>query len=322
MTSATETRSHARSGPRSGFGSYAWAVLLYLLFVIAFGAWVRITGSGAGCGDHWPLCRGEVVPRAPELQTVIEFSHRVTSGVLGPLCLVLVAWTFLGAGKRRVLQRLSLGVTFFVVVEALIGAGLVKGGLVADDTSLARAVVIALHLGNTLLLTGAAALLAWAGSGYPIRRPQRGVDVLFLGLVMLVSMTGAVTALGDTLFPVAPASDGGLLARVTDGLDGGTHFLVRLRVVHPLLATGVACWLLWRSGERMRRLPRHGTEARLQRWLHGLVWAELVVGVANVMLSAPGWIQLVHLTLAQGVWIVLVLCAANADQAAARTVPG
>jgi heme A synthase len=321
MTTATDTSEGPFSKAVKGFGTYVWILLGYLVFVIVFGAWVRITGSGAGCGDHWPLCQGEVVPRAPRVQTIIEFSHRLTSGLLGPMCLAIVVWAFLGAGKRAVLRRLSLLVTFFVVVEALVGRALVKGRLVADDDSVARAVVIALHLGNTLLLTGSAAVLAWVGSGHAATWPRRGADRLALFAIAVVSMAGAVTALGDTLFPVSPASDGGIFAHVQDGLDAGSHFLVRLRAVHPLLATGVASWLLWRSGERSRSLPAASDGARLFRWLHALLWAQLLAGVATVSLSAPGWLQLVHLSLAQAVWIALVLCSVAPEPNSVSAAP-
>ena len=60
---------------------YAWGVLGINLLVILWGAYVRATGSGAGCGSHWPLCNGEVVPRSAGLATLIEFTHRATSGV-------------------------------------------------------------------------------------------------------------------------------------------------------------------------------------------------------------------------------------------------
>lgn len=287
----------------SRFGSYAWVVLAYTLFVILFGAWVRITGSGAGCGEHWPTCQGDVVPRAPGLQTIIEYTHRTTSGLLGPLCLGLVVWAHLR--KERTARRLSWLVTLFVVFEALIGALLVKKGLVASDTSLARAIVVGLHLGNTLLLTGSGALLAWRGSGHWLRFSRRPADVVSLVLVFVVSMMGAVTALGDTLFPVAATDGPGMFAHVRDGLDAGSHFLIRLRAVHPIMATAVALWLLWQADAPGPSPTTESTTVR--RVLKALVWAQLACGFANVALSAPGWMQLVHLGLAQGVWVALVL---------------
>ena len=65
----------------SRFAKYSWIVLVYNLVVILWGAYVRATGSGAGCGSHWPLCNGEVIPRAPEVETLVEFTHRLSSGL-------------------------------------------------------------------------------------------------------------------------------------------------------------------------------------------------------------------------------------------------
>jgi heme a synthase len=292
------------------FARYAWGVLLYTLLVIAFGAWVRITGSGAGCGEHWPSCNGEVIPRSPTVATVIEYTHRVTSGLLGPLVLGLVAWAHWGAGRRRAVRVVAYLTLLLVVVEALLGAGLVKGGLVAENSSLARALVVALHLGNTLLLTAVTALVAWLGAGREIKseRSGEGAKVLLgLVLVALVSMAGAVTALGDTLFPVSPTADGGMFARVRDGLDMGSHFLVRLRAVHPVLATALALWLLWASSEWMTRAAPGSDARRLAQVLHYGLWLQLLCGFSNVMLAAPSALQLLHLLLAQGVWLSLVL---------------
>ena len=74
------------------FTGFAWAVLAYDLVVVAWGAFVRATGSGAGCGKHWPSCNGEIVPRAPRVETAIEFTHRATSGIALVLGVVLLAW--------------------------------------------------------------------------------------------------------------------------------------------------------------------------------------------------------------------------------------
>ncbi len=291
-----------------GFSAYAWLLLGYTLFVILFGAWVRITGSGAGCGDHWPTCHGELIPRSPRVQTIIEYTHRLTSGVLGPAVVALVVWAFYGAGRRRVVRTCASLTLLLVVVEALIGAGLVLRELVADDDSVARAIVVALHLGNTLMLTGAGALTAWFGAGrrWPgFQKPFAWRTPLLVGLagVLLTSMTGAVTALGDTLFPVPPAVDGSLFAHVQGDLSAGMHFLVRLRVVHPVVAVIAAAFLLWLAG-------RSWVGAGSRRWartLSALVWAQVLAGSLNVALRAPGWLQLSHLLLAQLVWIAAVL---------------
>ena len=147
------------------FERLAWAFLAYLLFVILFGAWVRISGSGDGCGNHWPLCRGEVVPVAPATKTIIEFSHRLTSGFSGIVAIVLVWWA------RRLdakVFRASLAMFVFLMLEAFIGAVLVKKQLVAGDASTSRAIVIALHLCNTMLLTASTAAMAWWAGPPPV----------------------------------------------------------------------------------------------------------------------------------------------------------
>ncbi len=300
------------------FAQYAWALLGYTVLVILFGAWVRISGSGAGCGEHWPTCHGELIPRSPRVQTIIEYTHRLTSGVLGPAVIGLVVWAFLGAGRRRVVRICASLTLFFVVVEALVGAGLVLRELVADDDSVARAIVIALHLGNTLLLTGAGALTAWFGAGrsWPgLGQPFAWRTALWIALlgIALSSMTGAVTALGDTLFPVPPTTDGGMFARLTDDLSPGAHFLVRLRVVHPLVAVVAAGFLLWLAGRF-----EGGTVGRLARVLSGLVWLQVLAGALNIALRAPGSLQLLHLLLAQLVWIVTLLLLVSAAQVARR----
>ncbi len=302
----------APGSPRAGgFAKLAWGLLAYLLVVILFGSWVRISGSGAGCGDHWPTCHGELIPRAPAVQTIIEYTHRVTSGVLGPVAIGMVLWAWLGAGRRRVVGWFATATLVFIVAEALIGAGLVLKQLVADDDSVARAVVVGLHLDNTLLLTAVSALTAWFGAGrtWPgLGRPFAGRGLVLVGLVgvLLVSMTGAVTALGDTLFPVAPTVDGGLFGRLRDDLSAGSHFLVRLRIVHPLLAVLVAAVLLLAS-RKVSDLDATGPVASLARKLELLVWLQLAAGGVNIALAAPWWMQLLHLLLAQLVWIVLVL---------------
>ncbi|HKO94181.1 MAG TPA: COX15/CtaA family protein, partial [Polyangiaceae bacterium] len=235
------------------FASFAGFLLVYLLGVIVFGAWVRITGSGAGCGEHWPSCHGQLVPRTPSQATLIEYTHRLTSGLLGLLALALPVWAWRCFPPGHGARRASLGTLLLVGVEAGIGAGLVKKGLVADDASVARAVVVALHLVNTLLLTGCAALtvaLARPASRAPLpaslsarsvasaASPVRSVPAwafggVFFGLCA-VAASGAVTALGDTLFPVAVAAS-------PQSGAASEHFLVQLRVLHPILACVVVC---------------------------------------------------------------------------------
>ena len=277
------------------FERCAWAFLAYLLFVIAFGAWVRISGSGDGCGNHWPLCRGEVVPVAPGAKTLIELTHRLTSGFSGLLGLALVWWA------RRIdrpVFRAALAMFVFLMLEGLIGAVLVKKELVAGDASMSRALVVALHLTNTLMLTASAAAMAWRARPRLLVATTAPVSRMLLAGILLAlvvtNATGAVTALGDTLFPVGPAIQ-------RDG-PAAQHFLVRLRIVHPVVAmstvvlVGAALlWLMQRSPLRM-----------LKSSLHALA-GQAALGFLNIALGAPGWMQILHLLAAQVVWVLVFL---------------
>ena len=296
----------AASAGAAGPGSRRFAVaagvfLAYLVGVILFGAWVRISHSGDGCGSHWPTCGGEIVPVAPSSAALIEYAHRVTSGFAGVLAAALLAWAVVRF--RWGLPTRALAATvFFLLVEAGIGAGLVLGGLTGSDDSAARAVVIALHLVNTLALTAGAALAAWSAADparvLRFRRPRAFGPAV--ALVIVTAMTGAVTALGDTLLPREAALGAGLFASVAEDFGAGNHFLVRLRAVHPafaLLAAGYVVWLL-------RPEMRAGGWARLAV---AVVIVECAVGAVSVALAAPGWIQIVHLLVAQAFWIAFAL---------------
>ena len=226
------------------FSRYAWFVLAYNLFVILWGAFVRASGSGAGCGSHWPLCNGVVVPRAPQLETIIEFAHRISSGLSLVLVVVLVIWGFRAFAKRHPVRKAVIAVFIFEMVEVLVGAGLVLLGLVAHDESVARAIIMPIHLANTFLLLGSTALAAWWASGHaPIRLRGQGILgigwVIGLAGVVFIGMSGAVTALGDTLFPA-----GSLIEGLRQDISPTVHVLVRLRVWHPVIAVAIALYVV------------------------------------------------------------------------------
>ena len=296
---------------------FAWLVVAWNLAVIGWGAYVRATGSGAGCGQHWPLCNGEIVPRAPAIATIIELTHRVTSGLalLGLLALVIAVWRSRPAGHPA--RRAAGWSMLFMLTEAGVGAGLVLFELVADNASLARALFMAVHLANTFLLLGAMTLTArWLDDG-PVgvsleRRGGRAaiVGVLALG-VLVVSVSGAVAALGDTLFPASS-----LAHAMEQDLSPTSHVLLRLRVVHPTLAAIVALALIFvaprlpidgderRPGDIIKILPEPGSRVAL------LAAVQAALGALNVVLLAPVWLQLVHLLVADLLWIAVVLLGA------------
>lgn len=293
------------------FSIFAWAVLAYNLGVILWGAFVRASGSGAGCGSHWPLCNGDVIPRPEYVETMIEFAHRLTSGVALLLVVGMAVWAYRAFPREhpvRLGARLSV---IFIVIEALVGAGLVLLGLTGDNSSAMRAVVIAIHLVNTFLLVAALTLTGWwASGGSRVRASGQGrvgglLAVALLG-TLLLGMTGAITALGDTLFPVATFEEG-----LRRDFSSAAHFLERLRVIHPVLAVALGAYIvvLARWISQVRHAP---ATRRAAWWLSALFVVQLFVGALNVRLLAPIPLQLVHLLLADLVWIALVLLTASA----------
>ncbi|MBX3024265.1 COX15/CtaA family protein [bacterium] len=296
----------AVAAPAARFARYAWAVLAVNLAVILLGAYVRASGSGAGCGAHWPLCNGEVLPRDPALQTLIELSHRLSSGI----ALLLVGGLLIGAWRRypprHVVRRGAAYAAAFMVSEAAIGAGLVLLRYVADDTRVARGWWVAGHLVNTFLLVAALALTAWWSSGGapPRIRGRRGLAAGLVAAaagVLVLGVSGAVTALGDTLFPVGSLAEGEAMT-----FSESAHLFVRLRIYHPLLALAVGTGVLAAALAAARATP--ADSVRRLGGAVALLWvAQLLLGALNVYLLAPIPIQIVHLLLSDLIWIALVL---------------
>lgn len=294
-----------------GFSRFAWAVLAANVAVIAWGALVRATGSGAGCGQHWPTCRGEVVPRSPALETVIELTHRATSA----LALVLVLGLLVGAWRTfpagHVVRRTAVLAVVFMVLEALLGAALVLFGWVAKDASAARAVVMPLHLTNTLLLLASITLTAaWAhdrgGLGAPGQRRGGGLLAAAAIAMIVVGITGALAALGDTLFPATSFGAG-----LEQELAADSHIVLRLRILHPVASAVGAALLVAAAVLAPRRRP-DPTVRRAGTVLLALVLVQLAAGALNLYLLAPVWMQLVHLVLADLTWVALVVLASVA----------
>lgn len=289
---------------------FAWFVLAYNVVVILFGAVVRATGSGAGCGSDWPTCRGGVVPLSGTAETAIEFTHRATSGIALVLVFALLVWVLRTRPGRDAVRLAAIAAAVFVVNEALVGAMLVLFGWVEDDQSLGRAISIAVHLMNTFVLLGALTLTAWwlGDGGRPVRplpARERGWFGLAVGGLMLVGAAGAITALGDTLFPAESLLDG-----IRDDFTGA--FLVRLRWIHPIVAVGAGLLLVWLAP----RYAHHGGRvARFGTTMTWLVAGQLLLGVLNVLILAPVWMQIVHLLVADLTWIAFVLFVVEATAA-------
>ncbi len=300
------------------FAIYAWGVLAYNQLVILWGAYVRASGSGAGCGRHWPLCNGEVIPLAPQVATLIEFSHRLTTGLAGLLVIGLVVWAFRAFPRGHSVRLGAVLSLAFILIEGMVGALQVRLGLTGDNASVGRAVVGSIHLANTFVMLAAITLTAWWASGGtalqlrnpdPGKRRQRLLGWVFaLGLlgVLLVGASGAITALGDTLFPSASLAEG-----LQADLSPSSHFLIQLRVIHPILAVLVGVYAIFAG--RLAAAWRPSVATRRLSWaLTGLFGAQLLIGVLNVALLAPIFMQIIHLFMADLVWIALVLAAAAA----------
>ena len=282
----------------SRFSRFAWFVLIYNVGVVLLGAVVRATESGAGCGSNWPTCRGSLIPTGGTVETAIEFAHRATAGVALALVATLAVWAVRTRPRGDVARWMALLSGVLIFNEALIGAALVLFEWVADDESIGRVISIVVHLVNTFLLLGSLTLTAWFGDGRPFPHRPFAVAPLRVARVggialLVVGAAGAITALGDTLFPPDSVGSGFLN-------DLGGTFIVRLRWIHPILAVATAGYLWW-----MARTVNNAAG----KWLHGLVYTQVIAGVINIAALAPIWMQVIHLLLADAVWISFVLVA-------------
>jgi heme A synthase len=295
------------------FRVYSWTSLGYNLLVILWGALVRATGSGAGCGAHWPLCNGQVIPQSPRLATLIEFIHRTMSGISVLLIFGLLVWAWRAYPKKHPVRLGAVLSMIFIITEALVGASLVLFQWVGMNASIQRTISVAVHLVNTFLLLASLALTAWwASGGGSLRLEGRGVLLLGLALALLgvltLGVTGSIAALGDTLFPATSLSSG-----IQQDFSPGAHFLLRLRVWHPIIAAMVGFYsIVLASIIRFQWID--GAVKRLCLILGGLVLLQLTAGLINLLLLAPVWMQLVHLFLADSLWIILVLLSASVLQ--------
>lgn len=292
------------------FQYYSWITLAYNFLVIVWGAFVRASGSGAGCGADWPLCNGVIIPQNPRVATLIEFIHRAMSGLSVLLIVALLVWAWRAYPKKHLVRTGAVLSMVFIITEALVGAGLVLFQWVALDASLGRTISVAVHLVNTFLLLASLALTAWWSSGGKSLRLAgqgawlAGLSIALLG-VLALGVTGSINALGDTLFPASSLYSG-----IQQDFSPSAHFLLRLRVWHPILAASVGAYtiilvlvLRTRWGDKVIK--------RLSLLLGGIVLLQLSAGLVNLLLLAPVWMQLVHLFLAESVWTALVLLSAS-----------
>lgn len=293
------------------FAKYAWFALVYNVVVILWGVFLRASKSGDGCGQHWLTCHGEVIPSAPELKTVIEFSHRLTSGLAFIAVLVLLIWAFRKFPKGDIVRKTAFVSFIFIITEALVGAGLVLTGNTAETLTTARPFWMIGHLTNTFILLAFLTLTAWFASGgksFYFKAPPKILFFLILAIVgiFFIGMSGSVAALSSMLFPSATIAEG-----VEKDFSAASHILLRLRVSHPIISIMTSVFLVFLAGWLKSRAKDDFWINRLASWLTILIIAQLAFGALTLLTLAPILMQLGHLLLADLVWIVFVLLSAS-----------
>jgi cytochrome c oxidase assembly protein subunit 15 len=275
------------------FKKLAYFNVALAFLIILWGAWVRISGSGDGCGEHWPLCKGEFWPSVLSIETWIEILHRLKSGIFG----LTVLWMFLIAKKNHPSRLAALLVLIFTITEALLGAKLVLFGLVGEDDSVHRAVTSALHLCNTsFLMASLVACIAWADGERG--KVSREFYIYFL-MFLVLGATGAWASLSNTLFPSESLAQG-----LAQDFSTESHWLVNLRVIHPLLAVVLGAFLsiaLYRRGNKFSSTP-------VRLWIQYSAPTTMAIGLITLGLLSPTWLKLTHLALSTNTVCALVFC--------------
>ncbi len=292
------------------FAKYAWFVLAYNIVVILWGVFLRASKSGDGCGQHWLTCHGEIIPSAPEMKTVIEFSHRITSGMAFIAVLILVIWAFRKFSKGNILRKTSLISFIFIITEALVGAGLVLTGNTAETLTAARPFWMIGHLTNTFILLAFLSLTAWFASGgkpFNFKAEPKVLILLMLAIagIFFVGMTGSIAALSSMLFPSQSLAEG-----LQQDFSSTSHILLRLRIFHPISSITVGVFLIFLAGWLRKQEQNNQWVNRFSNALSLLVLLQIAFGAVTLLTGAPIVMQLIHLFLADAVWISFILLSA------------
>jgi heme A synthase len=317
------------------FPILTWVILVFTILVVISGDIVQATESGAGCGEDWPRCDGSLIPSISDLQTGVEYTHRMVTAVLGLGFIVLVvgAWRrrdtapvsgrsdlarlltppgFLDVYRRSApVWKATVWAVVFFLVEVVIGALLVVFGWVENDASIGRVIADGIHLVNTFALVGALTLVVFhATGGGPLRYERSRLShKLILGgaaIITLIGITGAINSLADTLY---------FAEEVDVDETPIAALLVAIRGIHPVVAIGggIGVFLI------ARYLADGADPAarRLAFGVQGIVWAQFVIGFLNIALLTPLESQVVHLLAAQALWVLFVFLGARLTETAA-----
>jgi len=262
---------------------YFW---IYTLLVILWGAWVRISHSGDGCGDHWPLCAGQVIPEFKQTKTWVEYAHRLMSGSYG-LIVIYLFFKIRTALVTPNTKKLSLALLILMITEALLGAALVKGQLVTTNDSLQRLIMMSFHQLNSFLLTGVTFYLYLSLKNEPVTTKIKTYKPF--GFFLFLAVSGAIAALSTTLFPSISLFQG-----IVNDFSTDSHIFVRLRIIHPLLASLIAtsfmAWLYMKSHQRAA-----------MEFLFAIF-----IGIITLVTLSPVYLKLAHLLIAHLLWARLI----------------
>jgi heme A synthase len=297
------------------FERFGRVVLGYNIFVILWGAWVRASGSGAGCGDHWPLCDGALIPATPALTTLIELFHRATSGVAFVLVLILFLYARRIFPRAHPARRAAAASFVLISIESLIGALIVLAGLFGDNASLVRAATVGVHFVNTLILLAALTgtlLFARDARSIVLRPLDRTRVLLLIGVLgwLALGATGAVGALSRTLYPSNTLAEALAKEYAPDA-----PLLLRLRSLHIVVAVAMGAYLSLLAVYFARR--RRESTVRLAVVIVALFFAQCMLGMLNILFVVPTPIlQLSHLLMTDVLWIAFVVMAVREGRAA------
>ena len=304
------------------FARYAWFVLGYNVIVILWGVFLRASKSGDGCGQHWLTCHGEVIPSAPEMKTVIEFSHRLTSGLAFIAVLILVVWAFRRFPKGSAVRKTAFVSFIFIITEALVGAGLVLTGNTAETLTAARPFWMIGHLTNTFILLAFLTLTAWfASGGEPFSFKNNPKASFFLAIavvgIFFVGVSGSVAALSSMIFPSETLAEG-----ISKDFSETSNILLRLRISHPIVSIMTSVFLIFLAGWLKTQAKENFRVARFSNLLTILILIQIGFGALTLLTLAPILMQLGHLLLADAIWIAFVLLAASflAEQNSKREI--
>ncbi|MCB0390860.1 MAG: COX15/CtaA family protein [Bdellovibrionales bacterium] len=302
------------------FQKFSAAMVAYSLFVILWGAFVRISNSGDGCGKSWPLCHNSIIPSTKHLPTWIEYGHRLTSGIYGILILFLVITAFASFPKKHFVRKIAVASGVLTITEALLGARLVLAGLVGANASIERAVTMSIHLINSLFLVAVLVLLYdWSKERiYKVKFSEfKAKTISFSAVItfLVIGTSGTIAALSTTLFPAES-----LLSGVLADFSKSSHFLVRVRITHPLSATFLGVVLITLTYLAYIKSKDECLKFRTTV-LMGLIPAGIGIGYSTLFLLSPLFLKLLHLSWAYFIWTGLILCISRAIQLNFQVIP-